>query len=226
MNIFAGNALWQLVEQSDMVSKLILLLLLGMSIACWAIFIGKIALFYVKERQFKDINKQAQKTKSLTELADICTTAYKTAPGYFIARNLSFLKELTHNSPFQKINPFDWELFERYIDNSIEASLIQNEEYVSFLSTCAAVGPLLGLFGTIWGLIHSFMRISESQIADIATIAPGIAEALIVTIAGLIVAIPALIMYNYVQLRARRLEHLLIELADRVTFIAQHMRER
>ncbi len=226
MNIFAGNALWQLVEQSDTVSKFILLTLLFMSIACWAIFIGKLALFYVKERQFKAINKHAYGAKSIADLAEICTTSAKTTPGYFIAKNLSFLKELSQHNPFHKVNPFDWELFERNIDNTIESILIQSEEYISFLSICAAVGPLLGLFGTIWGLIHSFMRISESQIADIATIAPGIAEALIVTIAGLVVAIPALIMFNYLQLKARRLEHLLIELADRVTFIAQQMRER
>jgi biopolymer transport protein TolQ len=226
MNIFAGNALWQLVEQSDAISKFILLLLLCMSIACWAIFIGKLALFHLKERQFKTINKLAHKAKSMTDLADICTAAPTTTPGYFIAKNLSFLKELSQHNPFHKVNQFDWELFERNIDNTTEAILIQCEEYISFLSTCAAVGPLLGLFGTIWGLIHSFMRISESQIADIATIAPGIAEALIVTIAGLVVAIPALIMFNYLQLKARRVEHLLIELADRITFIAQQMRER
>jgi biopolymer transport protein ExbB/TolQ len=70
------------------------------------------------------------------------------------------------------------------------------------------------------------MRISETQIADIATIAPGIAEALITTLAGLIVAIPALIMFNYLQTKTRSLEHSLIILADRVTFIFMHRRER
>lgn len=226
MNIFSGNALWQLIAQSDAVSKLILLLLLFMSIACWAIFIGKLALFFVKERQFKDTNKKALKAKNVTDLVELSTATQKTAPGYFIAKNLSFIKELLNGSMLNTIKPLDWELFERNIDNSIEAFLIHNEEYLSFLSICASVGPLLGLFGTIWGLIHSFMRISESQIADIATIAPGIAEALIVTIAGLVVAIPALIMFNYLHLQARRLEHETIALADRITFVAQQLRER
>jgi len=226
MNIFSGNALWQLIEQSDAVSKSILLLLLCMSVACWAIFIGKLALFCAKERQFKDINNKTQKAKTVADLVEIATTSPKTAPGYFISKNLAFIKELLNGSMLSKINPLDWELFEKNIDNTIEATLIHNEEYVSFLSTCAAVGPLLGLFGTIWGLIHSFMRISESQVADIATIAPGIAEALIVTIAGLVVAIPALIMFNYLHLKARRLEYETIALADRITFVAQQLRER
>src|SRR5438477_419007 len=71
-----------------------------------------------------------------------------------------------------------------------------------------------------------FQRISEKQVADIATIAPGIAEALITTLAGLIVAIPALIMFNYLQTKTRQLEHHLFVLADRMIFILQHLRTR
>jgi biopolymer transport protein TolQ len=226
MNIFSGNSLWQLVAQSDAVSKFVLLLLFCMSIACWAIFIGKLALMSLKERQFKAVNKKVQSSKTVTDLADVTATTSGTTPGYFITRNLAFLKELLGMKPQQKLDPFEWEMFERNIDNSIDSFAIHNEEYLSILSSCAAVGPLLGLFGTIWGLIHSFMRISESQIADIATIAPGIAEALITTIAGLIVAIPALIMFNYLHAKARNLEHHLLILADKITFIVHQLRER
>jgi len=224
MNIFSGNSLWQLVAQADTVSKGVLLLLLCMSVACWTIFIGKLALFLVKERQLKDMNKKIQKTKTVAELVDLATIAHKTVPGYFISKNMSFLKELQRSS-FQ-LNSFEWELFERNMNNTIDALLMHSEKYLSILSSCAAVGPLLGLFGTIWGLIHSFMRISEAQIADIATIAPGIAEALITTIAGLIVAIPALIMFNYLHAKSQTVEHHLVVLADRITFIAQQLRER
>ena len=226
MNIFAGNSLWQLVTQSDTVSKFVLLLLFCMSIACWTIFIGKLALFYVKERQFKDMNKKIQKTKTIFELADVATIAYKTVPGYFISKNLSFLKELQCGNFNQKIDAFEWELFERSMNSTIDSLIVHSEKYTSILSSCAAVGPLLGLFGTIWGLIHSFMRISEAQIADIATIAPGIAEALITTIAGLIVAIPALVMFNLLQNKTQSFEYALIALADRITFILQQHRER
>ncbi len=115
---------------------------------------------------------------------------------------------------------------ERHIDNNIESVIMHNESYLPVLSSCANVATLLGLFGTVWGLIHSFMRISESQVADIATMAPGIAEALITTLAGLIVAIPALMMFNYLHTKTRMLEHNLIILADRMTFIFQQLRGR
>jgi len=226
MNIFSGNSLWQLVYQSDAVSKFVLLILFGMSVACWAVFIGKLALLHIKERQFRNMNKNAQRAKTVTDLVDITTTARNTAPSYFIAKNLAFLKELSSGSFGQKIDSYDWELLERNIDNSIDAMLAHNEEYIAILSSSAAVAPLLGLFGTVWGLVHSFMRISETQVADIATIAPGIAEALITTLAGLIVAIPALIMFNYLHTKTRALEHSLILLADRMTFILQQLRGR
>ncbi len=225
MNIFSGNSLWQLIAQSDTVSKIVLFILLGMSIACWAVFLGKLALLRIKEQQFKNINKKAQTAKTIADLVAIATHTRNTAPSYFISKNLTFLKDMVSNVN-QKINPYEWESLERNIDNNIEAMLSHNEEYVNILSSSAAVGPLLGLFGTVWGLIHAFIRISETQIADIATIAPGIAEALITTLAGLLVAIPALIMFNYLHTRTRALEQQLIMLADRITFIFQQVRER
>jgi len=226
MNIFSGNSLWQLVYQSDAVSKFVLLVLFIMSVICWTLFIGKLALLYLKKKQFDAVNKKAQKAKNITDLIEITTHAASTAPGYFIAKNITFLKEILQGNLQQNINKNEWELIERHIDNTIDSLLLHNEEYLSLLSSSAAVAPLLGLFGTVWGLVHSFMRISETQIADIATIAPGIAEALITTLAGLIVAIPALIMFNYLQTKTRSLEHSLIILADRVTFIFMQRRER
>lgn len=196
-----------------------------MSIACWAVFIGKLALLRIKEQQFKNTNKKVQAAKTIADLIDITASARNNAPSYFISRNLTFLKELLHGTT-QKINPYEWELLERNMENSIDVILTQDEEYLAILSSSAAVAPLLGLFGTVWGLIHAFIRISETQIADIATIAPGIAEALITTLAGLLVAIPALVMFNYLQTKIRSLEQSLITLADRVTFIFQQARER
>src|SRR5579872_3258520 len=224
MNIFSGNSLWHLVCQSDAVSKFVLLLLLGMSVICWALFIGKLALFCVKTRQFNAINKRMQKAKTITDVADIAASTSTTTPGYFLSRNISFLKELLHGNLNQALTDNELELVERTVDNTIDALLLHNEEYLSVLSSSAAVAPLLGLFGTVWGLIHSFMRISETQVADIATIAPGIAEALITTLAGLVVAIPALIMFNYLQTRVRQLEHNVFVLADRTLFIFQQLR--
>jgi biopolymer transport protein TolQ len=89
----------------------------------------------------------------------------------------------------------------------------------------AGVSPLLGLFGTVWGLIHAFVRISEKQSADIATVAPGIAEALITTLAGLMIAIPSLMMFSYLTTQLKSIEHRLIGVADRFSLILQKSRD-
>ena len=226
MNIFCGNSLWQLVCQSDSVSKFVLFLLLIMSIICWTIFIGKLALLHLKKRQFNLANIKLKTVKTVADLTTMAASSQQTVPQYFIIKNLAFVKELLQGNFAQPISSHEWEMIERHIDTTIDALLLHNEEYLTILSSSAAVAPLLGLFGTVWGLVHSFMRISETQIADIATVAPGIAEALITTLAGLIVAIPALIMFNYLQTKLHSLEHSLITLANRITFIFQQHRER
>jgi biopolymer transport protein TolQ len=71
------------------------------------------------------------------------------------------------------------------------------ERYMAFLGTTGTVGPLLGLFGTVWGIMDAFYGIGLKGSGDIGALAPGLAEALINTTGGLFVAIPAVIAYNY-----------------------------
>ncbi len=77
---------------------------------------------------------------------------------------------------------------------------------LSFLATCGSTAPFIGLFGTVWGIMTSFQSIGVKGSASLATVAPGIAEALIATAAGLAAAIPAVMAYNYFLGQVRRLE--------------------
>src|SRR5436190_4181041 len=226
MSFFSGNPLWQLVAQADTISKMVLLTLLAMSVVCWAIFLGKLIIFRIKTKQFQRINQKLISINTTSDLITCANAAKNTAPGYFLLKNIAFLKEILKGNLDKEMTEHEWELIEKNCDNTIETMILHDESYLSLLSSSAAVAPLLGLFGTVWGLIHAFMRISETQVADIATIAPGIAEALITTLAGLIVAIPALIMFNYLQTKTRQLEHHLFVLAERMIFILQHLRTR
>lgn len=76
------------------------------------------------------------------------------------------------------------------------------------LATTAGVSPFIGLFGTVWGIVHSFMGISHQSSASIAAVAPGIAEALITTAVGLFTAIPAVVGYNYFVQKIRSMNSL------------------
>jgi len=219
-----GNAIWQLVMQADIVSKIVLLILLAFSIVCWAIFLYKLILFRIKKNQMAKVMSEIKKAGSLDDLLVLVAKYKDTLPGYFISKNLSFLKKMIVIDPEMdraEITPRQWELFQQHIDQTIEDIVYHEQSYLSVLSTSASVAPLLGLFGTVWGLIHSFVRISQKQSADIATVAPGIAEALITTLAGLAVAVPALLMFNFCASRVRNIDQRLTLLADKLILKVQ-----
>lgn len=79
------------------------------------------------------------------------------------------------------------------------------EQYLQFLATVGSVSPYVGLFGTVWGIMNSFRALAGQQQATLATVAPGISEALIATALGLFAAIPAVVAYNHYANRAERL---------------------
>ncbi len=219
-----GNSLWQLILQSDIITKIVLLILVVMSIICWAIFFYKLILLRIKKKQMKDALDDMKQVNNMDRLLAVTTTYVKTLPGYYLSKNLMFLKSLLEvESGKRQLNDRECEFMQNHIIQTVDEMVIQEESYLSVLSTTAAASPLLGLFGTVWGLVHSFVRISELQAADITVVAPGIAEALITTLAGLMVAIPVLVMYSYISSQIRNLEQSFMRLADRVSFVVQQL---
>jgi biopolymer transport protein TolQ len=96
---------------------------------------------------------------------------------------------------------------QRACQKAIIDSLHQLEKNLVVLSTVTTASPFIGLLGTCWGIMDAFMGIGETGSANLSVVAPGIAEALIVTIAGLGTAIPALVFYNMLTNRVRALEN-------------------
>lgn len=221
---FFGNSLWYLVKQSDLITKVILLILLFMSILCWAVFFYKVIMFRIKRRQLEDAITSLKRVNTLEGLVTLASRFADTVPGYLISSCLLDFKHAVNKSETASVVILSGKAFER-LQASIDAIVMDmvalEESYAPMLSISAAISPLLGLFGTIWGLVHSFVRIGELQTADIATVAPGIAEALITTLAGLMVAIPALAMYHYVVNKVRIIERLLFVCSDQVSMIFQ-----
>lgn len=213
-----GNSLWQLVRQSDGISQGVLLLLLCMSIFCWTVFLYKMFIFRAKTKQMRMVQKRLAATASVEEVIVIAKDYAETIPGIFLSSTLHFLHTLQKaDMPGER----KWHLLQEHLEETIDVIVERESSYITVLSTSAAVSPLLGLFGTVWGLIHSFVRISEKQSADIATIAPGIAEALITTLGGLMVAVPALVMAHMLTVRVRDVEYRLISLAHRVNTLVR-----
>ncbi len=93
------------------------------------------------------------------------------------------------------------------------------ESYIPFLGTVGSVSPYIGLFGTVWGIMHSFMGLSTVKQATLQSVAPGIAEALIATAIGLFAAIPAVMAYNRLNVKLNKLEQNYINFIDEFTSI-------
>ena len=95
------------------------------------------------------------------------------------------------------------------IDRSMDVAIAKESENLnsglSFLATVGSTAPFIGLFGTVWGIKHSFEQIAISQNTNLAVVAPGIAEALLATAVGLIAAIPAVVFYNKLNADAERI---------------------
>jgi biopolymer transport protein TolQ len=95
------------------------------------------------------------------------------------------------------------------IDRSMDVAIAKESEDLnsglSFLATVGSTAPFIGLFGTVWGIKHSFEQIAISQSTNLAVVAPGIAEALLATAIGLIAAIPAVVFYNKLNADAERI---------------------
>jgi biopolymer transport protein TolQ len=98
------------------------------------------------------------------------------------------------------------ENIERALRRTRNAQLLELESWTSFLATTASAAPFVGLFGTVWGIMESFLNIARQGNATLTTVAPGIAEALIATAIGLVAAIPAVIAYNWLSGHIRELE--------------------
>jgi biopolymer transport protein TolQ len=215
-----GNPLAQLVYQSDLITKVVLIILLVMSIICWAIFFYKLLMGSMKKKQLRNAIRSLQRVYSVDELRSYALSAQHTMPGYVIGKNLSLVKALAETKEARaRLNERELNLMQQSFDQTIDEVITDEESYLPFFAACAAVSPLLGLFGTVWGLVHAFIGIAEKQQADIATVAPGIAEALITTLAGLLVAIPAMVMYHYLQNQVRTIEHYLSMLHDKFTLV-------
>ncbi|HSW77097.1 MAG TPA: MotA/TolQ/ExbB proton channel family protein [Candidatus Saccharimonadales bacterium] len=211
--MMGNNVIWSLIVQSDFMTKMVMFTLFFMSVVCWAIALYKLILLKIKQKQCRAILHEMRRCTTLQEVLEIASENKKTLPGYVLIQLLSHAKQAQESHSI--------ELFQFQVDSIIDDVLYQEEAYTPVLTISASVATLLGLFGTVWGLIHAFVRISEKQSADIVAVAPGISEALITTIAGLVVAIPALVFAQYIALKVKNLEHSLLILSDKVVVMVR-----
>ena len=225
MSMLSGVGMTQMLYHSDLMTKAVLLILFIMSVICWTIFLYKLVLWRVKKQQIRKTIAQIKNAENLEDVLHITTKFAHTLPGYFLSKNLSYLKSLLINKDQTnpQLQPREWEMLDHMVFQNLDNIVYKEESQIPVLGAAAAISPLLGLFGTVWGLVNAFMDISQKQSADITAVAPGIAQALTTTVAGLLVAIPALVMFYYLTLQLRTIEQRLTILGDRFLWLATRL---
>lgn len=186
----------QLVLHASFVVQLVMLLLLAVSIASWAAIFRKIRSLKQVKQLNDDFEREFWSGTSLNDLfAAAAQNAKSAGPMERIfasgMREYQKLRERRIQDPGTLLDGA-----RRAMRASFQREMDAAETNLSFLASVGSVSPYVGLFGTVWGIMHAFTGLASLQQVTLATVAPGIAEALVATALGLFAAIPAVIAYN------------------------------
>jgi len=183
-----------LVLQASLVVQLVMAGLMIVSVASWTVIFAKLFGLARVRRRNDDFEREFWSGRSLTELNQAVADKEITSPmeRIFASGMREFLKlrerRLDASTQLDGARRAMRASFQRELD-TIESNL-------SFLASVGSVSPYVGLFGTVWGIMHAFVGLANLQQVTLANVAPGIAEALVATAIGLFAAIPAVIAYN------------------------------
>jgi biopolymer transport protein TolQ len=204
-----------LVLNASLVVQLVMVLLLVVSFASWSVIFAKLLGLKRVRRRNDGFERDFWSGRSLNEMNDAVSTRSDSAPMERIfasgMREFMKLRERHLDAGLQLDGA------RRAMRASFQRELDVIESHLSFLASVGSVSPYVGLFGTVWGIMHAFVGLSNLQQVTLATVAPGIAEALVATAIGLFAAIPAVVAYNRF---ARDIDRIAIQLE---TFIEEFL---
>jgi biopolymer transport protein TolQ len=190
-----------LVANASFIVQAVMLLLLGTSVTSWAVIFRKVMAFRGMAERNDAFEREFWSGASLN---DLYTAANQNLQGAqdggplertFAAGMREFLKLRERADPATDTATL-LDGARRAMRASFQREMDAAESNLSFLASVASVSPYVGLFGTVWGIMHAFTGLANLQQVTLATVAPGIAEALVATAIGLFAAIPAVVAYN------------------------------
>ncbi|MEM0672203.1 MULTISPECIES: tol-pal system-associated acyl-CoA thioesterase [Dickeya] len=180
-------------QHADVVVKTVMIGLLLASVVTWAIFFSKSASLMGAKKRIRREYQALEDARTLDDAADIAAVFKPGSVSLQLltdARNEQALSERSDdNGGIKERTAFRFE-------RRVAATGRQMGRGTGYLATVGAIAPFIGLFGTVWGIMNSFIGIAQSQTTNLAVVAPGIAEALLATAIGLVAAIPAVVIYN------------------------------
>ncbi|MBB1614657.1 protein TolQ [Pseudomonas sp. UMC65] len=198
-------SIWGLISDASLLVKAVMLTLLLASLLSWYLIIQRGAVLRGRELRFQAF---IQRFRAAPELLPLYREVAKgsDAEGGVEPIFAAGYQEFSHlRGQPGGAGEGVLEGVERALHVAISEQETRLEKGLQFLATVGSVSPYIGLFGTVWGIMNSFLGLSQVQQATLSTVAPGIAEALIATAIGLFAAIPAVIAYNRFSARSQTL---------------------
>ena len=189
---------WATIAESDGFTKFILFLILALSIGSWSVAIAKL--------------KELRKIVSASKIFMEALRATGRPPGGSFSKSSNdlgplarmyteagrFLKRRKDQGKTEPLNRDEVAILHNTLEREASEDLAQRSRNIGFLATVTSVSPLLGLLGTVWGVLGSFIGMREAGLADISAVGAGVAAALTTTVAGLLAAIPANVFLYFV----------------------------
>ena len=206
-------SIFNLVLQASWVVQLVMAALMLVSLASWTVIFSKLLALRGIRQGNDAFEHEFWSGRSLTELNQAIAAKAESLPleRIFASGMREFMKLRERRMEPQAL----LDGARRAMRASYQREMDTVESNLSFLASVGSVSPYVGLFGTVWGIMHAFVGLSGMQQVTLATVAPGIAEALVATAIGLFAAIPAVIAYNRF---ARDIDRIAIQLE---TFIEE-----
>jgi biopolymer transport protein ExbB len=183
---------WGMFVNADILVQAVLLGLVFASLVTWTVWLAKTIELVIAKRRLAQAMKALASHRFLTDAAREAERSNSPVREFVAAATA----ELRLSSDFPDREGIKERIASRL--ERIEAARARRIlRGTGLLATIGATAPFVGLFGTVWGIMNSFIGISKSQTTNLAVVAPGIAEALLATAIGLVAAIPAVIIYNH-----------------------------
>ncbi len=182
---------WGMFMQADWVVKAVMIGLAFASVITWTVWLAKSIELAASKRRTRLMLRGLQASGTLGDALTASANRRGAAAALVQAANHELNLSAGLDAPGIK------ERIESVFDRIVLAASRQAGRGTGLLATIGATAPFVGLFGTVWGIMNSFIGISKAQTTNLAVVAPGIAEALLATAIGLAAAIPAVVIYNH-----------------------------
>jgi len=206
----------ELISTLGTVAKIVLVILFLFSVVSWAIIIHKWRTFRACDREEQRFLKAYARAKDKDEMRPQARRFTESPSAVLFLAVMDRVAPEDDGlvrtpskgtrgpvSPSEE-TPLDRRYLDRVVAYIVQDQISRLEAYLPFLATTGNITPFIGLLGTVMGIIDAFLQIGAQGSASIAVVAPGVAEALVATAAGLFTAIPAVIAYNYFLTRIRQ----------------------